>query len=162
MWSLAIGPRMWNSKSGRLGTNGTMCSKKVILGVLVSLSVIVLTGCDFRRVVVNNPLVAESLERLVPGQSTVQDVARVLGAPDEIEEGAQGMVFRYRYGDSKTMRVNFGWLLRIFLPVAPSMNLGKGEGETYILHVAMRPNLTYDHSVIQPPPDPPHFGFWPF
>jgi hypothetical protein len=60
------------------------------------------------------------------------------------------------------MRINFGWIFRVFFPVAPSMNLGRGEGVTHILHVALRPDLTFDHSVIQPPPDPPHFWFWPF
>jgi hypothetical protein len=131
-------------------------------GILSVLLVFSLFGCDFRRVVVNDPLFADSLEGLVPGRSTIQDVAKRLGAPDEIEEGAGGMIFRYRFGDSKTMRVNFGWILRVFLPFAPSLNLGRGEGMTYILHVAMRPDLTFDHSVIQPPPDPPHFWFWPF
>lgn len=130
-----------------------------ILGILLLFS---LSGCDFRRVVVNDPLVVDSLDELVPGKSTIQDVTKKLGAPDEIEEGAGGMVFRYRYGDSKTMRVNFGWILRVFFPVAPSMNLGRGEGVTYLLHVALRPDLTFDHSVIQLPPDTPHFWFWPF
>lgn len=130
-----------------------------LLSVLV---VLVLGGCDFRRVVVNDPLITGSLDELIPGRSTVQDVAQKLGAPDEIEEGRSGMIFRYRYGDSKSMRVNFGWIVRVFFPVAPSMNLGRGEGVTYILHVAMRPDLTFDHSVIQPPPDTPHFWFWPF
>ena len=130
-----------------------------IIGLLLLFS---LSGCDFRRVVVNDPLVVDSLDELVPGTSTIQDVAEKLGAPGEIEEGASGMVFRYRFGDSKTMRVNFGWILRVFFPVAPSMNLGRGEGSTYILHVAMRQDLTFDHSVIQPPSDTPHFGFWPF
>ena len=133
--------------------------KTGILGILV---VLVLAGCDFRRVVVNDPLVADSFDELVPGKSTIQDVAEKLGAPGEIEEGASGMVFRYRFGDSKTMRVNFGWIFRVFFPIAPSMNLGRGEGSTYILHVAMRQDLTFDHSVIQPPSDTPHFGFWPF
>ena len=133
--------------------------KTGILGILV---VLVLAGCDFRRVVVNDPLVADSFDELVPGKSTIRDVAGKLGAPDEIEEGAGGMVFRYRYGDSRTMRINFGCIFRVFFPVAPSMNLGKGEGVTYILHVALRPDLTFDHSVIQPPPDTPHFWFWPF
>ncbi|MCA9420402.1 MAG: hypothetical protein KC592_05255 [Nitrospira sp.] len=131
-------------------------------GVLCLLLLLSLSGCDFRRVVVNDPLVIDSLDGLVPGKSTIQDVAKKLGAPDEIEEGAGGMVFRYRFGDSKTMRVNFGWIFRVFFPIAPSMNLGRGEGVTYVLHVALRPDLTFDHSVIQPQPDIPHFGFWPF
>ena len=133
--------------------------KKGFVGILLLLT---LSGCDFRRVVVNDPFVTDSLDALVPGQSTLHDVTKSLGAPDEIEEGANGMIFRYRYGDSKTMRVNFGWIFRVIIPVAPPMNMGKGEGETYVLHVAMRPDLTFDHSVIQPPPDPPHFWFWPF
>ena len=84
------------------------------VGFLSVLLLLSLSGCDFRRVVVNDPLVADSLEGLVPGKSTIQDVAKKLGAADEIEEGAGGMVFRYRFGDSKTMRVNFGWILRVF------------------------------------------------
>lgn len=138
--------------------NGVV-GKTSALGILVLL---VLCGCDFRRVVVNDPLITDSLGELIPGKSTVQDVTQKLGAPDGIEEGMSGMVFRYRYGDNKSMRVNFGWIVRVFFPVAPSMNLGRGEGVTYILHVAMRPDLTFDHSVIQPPPDIPHFWFWPF
>ncbi|MDR4494481.1 MAG: hypothetical protein AB7P17_07715 [Nitrospirales bacterium] len=68
-----------------------------ILGVLVTL---ILYGCDFRRVVVNDPLITDSLDELVPGKSTVRDVAQKLGAPDEIEEGMNGMVFRYRYAET--------------------------------------------------------------
>lgn len=33
-----------------------------------------------------------------------------------------GMVFRYRFADSMAMRGNFGWILRFFLPVGPSIN----------------------------------------
>ncbi len=132
------------------------------ISLLSVLIILVLGGCDFRRVVVNDQLITGSLDELIPGKSTVQDVAQKLGAPDEIEEGSSGMILRYRYGDSKSMRVNFGWIVRVFFPIAPSMNLGRGEGVTYILHVAMRPDLTFDHSVIQPPADTPQFWFWPF
>lgn len=75
------------------------------------------TGCDFRRVVVNEPISPEILQRLNPGEDSLNDIVQALGAPDEIDEMNKGMVLRYRYGDSKTMRVNFGWLFRIFLPV---------------------------------------------
>ena len=123
---------------------------------------LVLTGCDFRRVVVNDPLVSELVEELVPGKSSVHDVVQKLGSPDDIAEGTTGIVLRYRYGDSKTVRVNFGWIVRIFFPVAPSLNLGRSEGATHILHVALKPDLTFDHSVVQPPPESPRFWFWPF
>lgn len=132
------------------------------ISLLCVLVVLILSGCDFRRVVVNDPLITGSLDELIPGKSTVQDVAQKLGAPDEIQEGSGGMILRYRYGDSKSMRVNFGWIVRVFFPFAPSMNMGRGEGVTHILHVAMRPDLTFDHSVIQPPSGTPEFWFWPF
>jgi len=120
------------------------------------------TGCDFRRVVVNRPIPPETLQKLNPGENSLNDIVQVLGAPDEIDAKTKGMVLRYRYGDSKTMRVNFGWLFRIFLPVAPSMNLGRGDGMTQVLHIAMNEAGTFEHYFVQDPPAPPQFWFWPF
>ncbi len=119
-------------------------------------------GCDFRRVVVNDPISPETLQRLNPGENSLNDIVQALGAPDEIDAKTRGMVLRYRYGDSKTMRINFGWLFRIFLPVAPSMNLGRGDRVTQVLHIAMNENGTFDHYFVQDPPAPPQFWFWPF
>ena len=120
------------------------------------------TGCDFRRVVVNRPIPPDTLQKLNPGENSLNDIVQVLGAPDEIDAKTKGMVLRYRYGDSKTMRVNFGWLFRIFLPVAPSMNLGRGDGMTQVLHIAMNEAGTFEHYFVQEPPAPPQFWFWPF
>ncbi len=120
------------------------------------------TGCDFRRVVVNDPVSTETLQLLKPGENSLDDIVQALGAPDEIDAKTRGMVLRYRYGDTKTMRVNFGWLFRIFLPVAPSMNLGRVEGVTQVLHIAMNEADTFDHYFVQDPPAPPQFWFWPF
>ena len=120
------------------------------------------TGCDFRRVVVNDPISPETLQGLNPGEDSLNDIVQALGAPDEINEKTKGMVLRYRYGDSKTMRVNLGWLFRIFLPVVPPMNLGRGEGVTHVLHIAMNEDGIFDHYFVQDPPAPPRFWFWPF
>jgi hypothetical protein len=119
-------------------------------------------GCDLRRVVVNDPISPETLQRLNPGEDSLNDIVQTLGAPDEIDAKTKGMVLRYRYGDSKTMRVNFGWIFRIFLPVVPSMNLGRGEGVTQVLHIAMNEDGRFDHYFVQEPPAPPQFWFWPF
>jgi len=121
-----------------------------------------LSGCDFRRVIVNHPIDVQTLETLDPGKSSIQDVVQALGAPDEITAKPDGMVFQYRYSDSKTMRVNFGWILRIFLPVAPSMNLGRGDDVPQVLHVEMNQDGIFDRYLLQQKLDPPHFSFWPF
>jgi len=120
------------------------------------------TGCDFRRIVVNDPISPETLQRLKPGEDSLNDIVQALGAPDAIDEKTKGMVLRYRYGDSKTMRVNFGWLFRILLPVVPPMNLGRAEGATHVLHVAMNEDGIFDHYFVQDPPASPRFWFWPF
>ena len=119
-------------------------------------------GCDFRRVVINQPIEVETLATLNPGESSIQDIVQVLGAPDEIEAISDGMVFRYRYKDSKTMRVNFGILLRIFFPVAPSMNLGRGDEVPYVLHIALNPDGVFEQYFLQQQLAPPQFSFWPF
>jgi hypothetical protein len=128
----------------------------------IVLFVIWSAGCDFRRVVVNDPISPGTLQQLNPGKDSLNDIVQTLGAPDEIDAKTKGMVLRYRYGDSKTMRVNFGWLFRIFLPVVPSMNLGRGEEVTHVLHIALNEDGTFEHYFVQDPPVPPQFWFWPF
>ena len=132
------------------------------LGLLWIVTLLMFAGCDFRRVVVNYPIDPQSLQTLSPGESSLKDVVQVLGAPDGITARPDGMVLQYRYGDSKTMRVNFGWILRIFLPVAPSMNLGRGDDVPQVLHIAMNQDGTFDQYLLQQPLDPPQFSFWPF
>lgn len=130
--------------------------------LLFTLTLIGFAGCDFRRIVVNQPVDPITLQALNPGKSSVQDVVQALGAPDVIMAKPDGMVFGYRYGDTKMLRVNFGWILRFFVPVAPSMNLGRGNGVPQVLHVAMNQDGVFDRYLLQQPLDPPQFSFWPF
>lgn len=132
------------------------------VSLLLTFTLAVFTGCDFRRLVVNRPVDPQTLQTLNPGESSMQEVVQALGAPDAITAKPDGMVFQYRYGDTKTMRVNFGWILRVFLPVAPSMNLGRGESVPDVLHIAVSQDGTFERYLLQQTPDPPHFSFWPF
>jgi hypothetical protein len=125
----------------------------------------VFAGCDLRRVVVNHPFDPHRLETLIPGKSSLQDVVQILGAPDDISDKPDkpdGMVLRYRYANSKTMRVNFGWILRFILPVARLLNLGRGEDVPQVLHVAMNRDDRFDQFLLQQPLGPPQLSFWPF
>lgn len=134
-------------------------SAVVLLWIVILL---MFAGCDFRRVVVNHPIDPQSLQTLSSGESSIQDVVQALGAPDEITAKPGGMVLRYRYGDSKTMRFNFGWILRFFLPVAPSMNLGRGDEVPQVLQIAMNQDGTFDQYLLSQRLEPPQFSFWPF
>lgn len=159
---MALVPTVWNFRFGRLA-NETKPMKTILVGWLALVCMGFLSsGCDFRRVVVNAPIDEETIQRLQPGKDHVDDIVDVLGAPDAIDAKTPGMVFRYRYGDSKTMRVNFGLLLRLVLPYSPSMSLGHGEGDTQVLHVALNQDGMFEHYFIQDPPEPPSFWFWPF
>lgn len=159
---MGLVPRVWNFRFGRL-ENETELMKRFLVGWIALVCMALWSnGCDFRRVVVNVPITPDTLQQLNPGEDSLHDIVDVLGAPDDIDAKTSGMVFRYRYGDSKTMRVNFGWLLRLVSPFAPSMNLGNGEGDTQVLHIALNQNGIFEHFYFQNPPDPPRFWFWPF
>lgn len=59
------------------------------------------------------------------------------------------------------MRVNFGWILRLFLPVAPSMNWSRCQDVPQVFHVAINRYGTFEQYVFQPPPLS-ELSFWPF
>ena len=159
---MVLVPTGWNFRFGPLENEPELMKTTLVGWIALVCIAFWSSGCEFRRVVVNAPIAADTLQRLNPGEDSLHDIVDVLGAPDEIDAKTSGMVFRYRYGDSKTMRVNFGWLLRLVLPFAPSMNLGRGEGDTQVLHIALNQDGTFEHYFIQDPPDPPGFWFWPF
>lgn len=54
-----------------------------------------LTGCLFSRSYVNDPIDAEAVAQLEPGQSTAADVVGLLGAPSQVVELGDRSAYRY-------------------------------------------------------------------
>lgn len=80
-------------------------------------------GCSFARLTVNDTIVAADVAFIVPGTTTLREVAERLGAPDEMREAPDGAVVLYHFHDAKYSRVNFGYLLRPWTPIQPDLVL---------------------------------------
>jgi hypothetical protein len=61
-----------------------------------------LGGCFMSRDTVNEPLLRDRIDALVLGQSTAQDVAAALGAPNDVVQLGHRSAWRYDFTTSKT------------------------------------------------------------
>jgi len=69
-----------------------------------------LSGCFFARVNRNDPIVAESLQHLVPGTTTAQEAVELLGGPTLVVQLGDRSAYRYDHTVTKAT----GLLLGIF------------------------------------------------
>ncbi|MFT5734498.1 MAG: outer membrane protein assembly factor BamE (lipoprotein component of BamABCDE complex) [Planctomycetota bacterium] len=63
------------------------------VGALCALS----SGCFVSRSMTNPSIPAETVAQIVPGQSTAEDVARLLGAPNEVVQLGRKSAWRYEH-----------------------------------------------------------------
>ena len=92
---------------------------RVAWAIALSILVLAQTGCPIRwqRVTVNRPLTEEAVAFIRPGETAMNDVVAVLGAPDDMLNSPDGPVFRYRFLDAKYFKVIPTWGLRYVFPV---------------------------------------------
>ncbi len=113
---------------------------KLIGNVTIFTLVLLISACDFRRVVVNKPINPEHVEFINPGLTPLTEVVKELGSPDEVSGASDYLVFRYHFKSAKFFRINFGHIFRIWSPVSPPMSLGNSESGTDIFLVAFDSN----------------------
>ena len=87
---------------------------------------LILSGCTFTRVSVNEPLHSEDVSFIVPGETSFSKVIDRLGVPDSLTPTEEGMVARYYFLDVKYTRVNFGIIAKIWSPVDPDLIFAAG------------------------------------
>jgi hypothetical protein len=131
-----------------------------VLGSLVVFSVF--AGCEFRKIVLNDPISPAQVQFIVSGRTTFSDVVEQIGAPDEIKGDGTDLVFRYHYLVSKGLRVNFGSILRIWSPVSPAMILSRGEAGTDVFQVVFDSHGIAQEHAFSKHIRNPRFNFWPF
>ncbi|MFQ5930958.1 MAG: hypothetical protein ACE5MM_00980 [Nitrospiraceae bacterium] len=130
------------------------------IGVLVV--VLACSGCEIRRVAFNDPIRPADVAFIEPGTTTLSDVVRRLGAPDEMMGAEDRGVARYRFQVTKVFRVNFGWVLRFFSPVSPTMALGRGDVGTDVFQVVFDPNWVIQEHMFAYGSSESRFSPWPF
>ncbi len=153
----------WNSKFGPSAIRAwrqrpvlRLCTALVLLAALI------LSGCEFRRISVNQPIRHEHVAFVVPGPTTLQEIVTGLGAPDEVTGSEGQLVFRYRFGTTKAVRVNFGWILRVWSPVAPSMSWTQSTASHEELQITFAPDWVVQHHAFSRKPRATGFNLWPF
>lgn len=86
-----------------------------------ALIALALAGCGpigWTRVSVNRPLAPAQIAFIVPGTTSWDEVTQRLGAPDGLAATTDGTVIDYRYSDSKSFSVDFGWPLNFVSPIS--------------------------------------------
>ena len=152
----------WNFKFGPLGSLKQIPVMKPLQACLSLLFLCSLFACDFRRVVVNDPIIPKEVEFIAPGRTTMQQIVDRLGAPDEITGTKGHLLFRYHFKTSKFFRIDFGALLRLWSPVSPPLSWGNGITGTDAFLVAFDSewiaqdrNFSFSEKTKQ-------VSFWPF
>lgn len=121
-----------------------------------------LSGCEWRRIAVNDPITPEQVAFIQPGVTTLSDVVAHLGAPDEIEGTEERAVFRYRFLVAKIFRIDFGKLLRPWTPVTPDLMIGRANMATDVFQVGFDSRwIAQDHAFAKQA-HTARFNPWPF
>ena len=81
------------------------CTAAVLLALVAQ-------SCVVSRSVTNPAIPAESVAQIVPGQSTADDVARLLGAPNEVVQLGRKTAWRYEHTVEKQSGL---WLILLGL-----------------------------------------------
>ncbi len=135
---MASGQTTSNSRSGRSAMSSLSFWQRACLIVVLLLIPVMLSACVFRKVTFNEPIHPEDVRFIIDGTTTLPEVVARFGAPDEIvgiPDEAIGGIARYRFRVGKSVAVNFGWILRFWLPVSPAMAMNAGSLGTDVLQV---------------------------
>ncbi len=68
---------------------------------LLLLTATLLPGCFISRSTVNEPISAEAVASLVPGETTAAETAALLGAPTDVVQLGRRMAWRYDHSAEK-------------------------------------------------------------
>jgi outer membrane protein assembly factor BamE (lipoprotein component of BamABCDE complex) len=75
-----------------------MNSRSIVLAVLLSAA---MPACYITRSTTNEPITRASIDKLVPGTSTAQEVVATLGAPAEVVQLGTRTAYRYEFVNTK-------------------------------------------------------------
>lgn len=119
-------------------------------------------GCNVARITLNTNLTQEDVAFIVPGRTSLADVVRELGTPDNLDDSGTGFVATYRFLDLKYSRVNFGYVFRFWSRVDPDLVISRTAFGTDALQVFCDSGgIVTQHSFLRHLSDP-RFNPYPF
>ena len=119
-------------------------------------------GCAVRRVDFNEPITAEGLQFIRPGQTTLQEVVDRLGAPEDIIVTSNHLIAEFKWSTTRSASLNLGYLFRFVSPVSPSMTMsGTGINIEHVL-LTCDQQLNVRSYAFGKAHEHAFFEFWPF
>jgi hypothetical protein len=107
-------------------TNAVTCVREIAHCLLPLAFLVMFAGCTIVRLSINDPLRAEDVAFIVPGETQFSRVVAHLGVPDSLTASERGLVAKYYFLDAKYSRVNFGGIARFWSPVDPDLIFAAG------------------------------------
>jgi hypothetical protein len=136
-----------NLKCRNSGARAILAAR-LMVALIAAIAATQLGGCAFTRGDLGVPFKPADIAAIAPGQSNESDVARVLGAPDEIIRiGAERVVFHYYHYALKHATVL----------VFSRVNIGSDQ-----LYVFFNEHGIVDRVLTSNHTDQLRFQFWPF
>ena len=142
--------------------------RRLIGSFALFLALTALSGCMrgpvmWQRLTLNQPIMQEQVSFIKKGETQLSDVAKELGAPDEILNLKNRLVARYHFTDARYFRVDFGWGLRFVIPYySPDLVLGGGGAATDVFEVACDPQLIVQETSFAFHQNSSRFKLWPY
>lgn len=142
--------------------------RRLIGSFALFLALTALSGCMrgpvmWQRLTLNQPIMQEQVNFIKKGETQLSDVAKELGAPDEILNLKNRLVARYHFTDTRYFRVDFGWGLRFVIPYySPDLVLGGGGAATDVFEVACDPQLIVQETSFAFHQNSSRFKLWPY
>lgn len=142
--------------------------RRLIGSFALFLALTALSGCMrgpvmWQRLTLNQPIMQERVAFIKKGETQLSDVAKELGAPDEILNLKNRLVARYHFTDTRYFRVDFGWGLRFVIPYySPDLVLGGGGAATDVFEVACDPQLIVQETSFAFHQNSSRFKLWPY
>ena len=142
--------------------------QRVICPFALCLLIMSISGCMrgplmWQRLTFNQPITQEQVEFIQKGKTQLSEVAKELGAPDEILDLKNRLVARYHFLDTKYFRVDFGWGLRFVIPYySPDLVLGGGGAATNVFEVACDPQFVVQETSFAFHQNSSRFTLWPY
>ena len=142
--------------------------RRLIGSFALFLALTALSGCMrgpvmWQRLTLNQPIMQEQVNFIKKGETQLSDVAKELGAPDEILNLKNRLVARYHFTDTRYFRVDFGWGLRFVIPYySPDLVLGGGGAATDVFEVACDPQFIVQETSFAFHQDSSRFKLWPY
>lgn len=130
--------------------------------VLLCTLLVFVTACTVRRVEVNSPVYDFELSFVRPGETTLHQIAKAIGAPDEIAALEHAYMAEYKWSKTRSSSLDMAFALRFLTPFAPSLTFSGTGVDIHRLIIVYDQQFVVRSYAFTRPEQSSVLEFWPF